>query len=107
MKLKICALLLLAALLATDVSLAVELYVETSAAFHIEAGDATETLGEFSSQSGLQLLFDYNQVHGERTAGVWDDLPPREALSVILAGTDLVFEVINRQTIAVTRRKFK
>jgi len=38
--------------------------------FHIDAGDATLTLNEFSRQSSLQLLFDYNIVRGKRTQAI-------------------------------------
>jgi iron complex outermembrane receptor protein len=70
--------------------------------FHIDAGDATLTLNEFSRQSNLQLLFDYNVVRGRRTRAVSGDYEPTAALRQMLAGTGLVFDFVNDRTLAVT-----
>src|ERR1700753_2803843 len=42
--------------------------------FHIDAGDAAQTLNEFSRQASLQLLFDYNVVRGRKTHAIKGDL---------------------------------
>ena len=47
--------------------------------FHIEGGDATTTLTEFSRQARLQLLFDYNVVKGHKTKPLDGTLSPAEA----------------------------
>ncbi len=70
--------------------------------FHIEAGDATLTLNEFSRQSGLQLLFDYNVVRGRKTQAVSGDYEAPAALRRMLADTDLVFDFVNERTLAIT-----
>src|ERR1700761_7295603 len=59
--------------------------------FHIEAGDAARTLNEFSRQSGLQLLFEYNIVRGRNTHAVSGEFPPAVALQKMLEETGLVF----------------
>jgi iron complex outermembrane receptor protein len=70
--------------------------------FHIEAGDATLTLNEFSRQSSLQLLFDYNIVRGRRTRAISGEYEAPAALKQMLADTGLVFDFVNDRTLAVT-----
>jgi iron complex outermembrane recepter protein len=70
--------------------------------FHIEAGDATLTLNEFSRQSSLQLLFDYNIVRGRKTRGISGEYEASAALRQMLAETGLVFDFVNDRTLAVT-----
>jgi iron complex outermembrane recepter protein len=73
--------------------------------FHIEGGDATSTLTEFSRQARLQLLFDYNVVKGHTTKPLDGLLTPAEALRRLLANSDLVFDFVNERTLAVMQRK--
>src|SRR5437879_8362152 len=67
--------------------------------FHIEAGDATLTLNEFSRQSSLQLLFDYNVVRGRKTRAVSGELEAQAALEQMLVDTGLVFDFVNDRTL--------
>jgi outer membrane receptor protein involved in Fe transport len=73
--------------------------------FHIEGGDATTTLTEFSRQARLQLLFDYNVVKGHQTKPLDGTLTPAAALRRLLADTDLDFDFVNERTLAVMQRK--
>ena len=73
--------------------------------FHIEGGDATTTLTEFSRQARLQLLFDYNVVKGHTTKPLDGVLQPAEALRRLLANSDLEFDFVNERTLAVMQRK--
>jgi iron complex outermembrane receptor protein len=73
--------------------------------FHIEGGDATTTLTEFSRQARLQLLFDYNVVKGHKTKPLEGAMQPAEALRRLLADTDLDFDFVNERTLAVMQRK--
>jgi iron complex outermembrane receptor protein len=73
--------------------------------FHIEGGDATTTLTEFSRQARLQLLFDYNVVKGHKTKPLDGTLTPAAALRRLLADTDLDFDFVNERTLAVMQRK--
>jgi len=70
--------------------------------FHIEAGDATLTLNEFSRQAGLQLLFDFSVVRGRTTQAVKGVYEPSDALRRMLASTGLKFDFVNERTLAVT-----
>lgn len=73
--------------------------------FHIEGGDATSTLTEFSRQAHLQLLFDYNVVKGHTTKALEGTFLPSEALQQLLANTDLEFDFVNDRTLAVTQKQ--
>jgi iron complex outermembrane receptor protein len=73
--------------------------------FHIEGGDATSTLTEFSRQAHLQLLFDYNVVKGHTTRPLEGTFVPSEALQQLLANTDLEFDFVNDRTLAVTQKQ--
>lgn len=70
--------------------------------FDIDAGQATLTLNEFSRQSDLQVLFDFNALKERRTRQVRGNLTPQEALAQMLGDTDLTFDFVNERTLAVT-----
>src|SRR5690349_1325870 len=59
--------------------------------FHIDSGNATLTLNEFSTQSSIQVLFDFNVVSGLRTKPVDGEMLPSQALQKMLVGTHLKF----------------
>jgi iron complex outermembrane recepter protein len=73
--------------------------------YELEAGDASVMLNEFSRQSDLQVLFDFNILRGMKTRAVTGDLDASTALKTMLKGTDLVFDFVNDHTLAVTPRK--
>jgi iron complex outermembrane receptor protein len=73
--------------------------------FDLEAGDASLQLNEFSRQSDLQVLFDFNILRGMKTRAVSGDLDPAIALKSMLKGTNLVFDFVNDHTLAVTPKK--
>jgi iron complex outermembrane recepter protein len=58
--------------------------------FNVPAADAEKSLKVFSEQARLEVLFPTALVSGVRTQRVSGDLPPREALTQMLAGTGLV-----------------
>jgi outer membrane receptor protein involved in Fe transport len=70
--------------------------------FHIDAGDATVTLNEFSRQSSLQLLFDYNVVNGRTTQAISGEYDAPTALTRMLTDTGLMFDFVNDRTLALT-----
>ncbi|HVO45088.1 MAG TPA: TonB-dependent receptor [Steroidobacteraceae bacterium] len=76
--------------------------MEKTVEFHIAAGDAVFTLNEFSRQSGLQLLFDYNEVRGRTTRAIDGEFEPAAALRRMLADTGLVFDFVNERTLTIT-----
>src|SRR5687767_8079533 len=71
--------------------------------FDIPAQDAAGGLAAFSEQTQLQLVFDYEAVQGITTRGVSGTLRVSEALSRLLTGTGLAFEVVNDRTISIVR----
>jgi iron complex outermembrane recepter protein len=73
--------------------------------FDLEAGDASLMLNEFSRQSDLQVLFDFNLLRGMKTHAVSGDLDASTALTSMLAGTNLVFDFVNDHTLTVTPGK--
>jgi iron complex outermembrane receptor protein len=97
MLLYLCALIALAPLVSAPARAGPKLQT-----FHIEAGDATRTLNEFSRQSSLQLLFDYNIVRGRKTHAVSGEYEASAALRQMLVDTGLVFDFVNDRTLAVT-----
>ncbi|HKU89525.1 MAG TPA: STN domain-containing protein, partial [Steroidobacteraceae bacterium] len=62
---------------------------ESAFAFNIPSMDAASALTEFSMQSGLQVLFDYELVQGVRSAPIVGRHGTHEALRQLLAGTGL------------------
>ncbi|HET9391226.1 MAG TPA: TonB-dependent receptor [Steroidobacteraceae bacterium] len=72
--------------------------------FELPAGDAAAMLNEFSRQSELQVLFDFNLLRGLKTRAVHGDLDASDALRAMLAGTNLVFDFVNARTLAVRPR---
>jgi iron complex outermembrane receptor protein len=73
--------------------------------FQLEAGDASLMLNEFSRQSDLQVLFDFNILRGMKTRAVSGDLDPSTALKSMLKGTNLIFDFVNDRTLAVTPKR--
>ncbi len=57
--------------------------------YNLPAGEAVETLKQFSAQSGEQIVYPVTQVTGAKTNAVKGDLTAREALDGMLAGTGL------------------
>jgi len=58
--------------------------------FNLPAGAAEKTLKQFTTQSGVQLVYPTDLVKGVRTNAVAGDLAPIEALEKMVAGTPLV-----------------
>lgn len=70
--------------------------------FDLEAGDASLMLNEFSRQSDLQVLFDFNLLRGLKTHGVTGDLWSSDALARMLKGIHFKFDYVNDHTVALT-----
>ena len=62
-------------------------------------------LNEFSRQSDLQVLFDFNILKGLKTRAVAGDLEASTALTSMLQGTNLEFDFVNDHTLAVTPKR--
>ena len=72
--------------------------------FNVPAGGAERSLKTFSEQARVEVLFPTDLVAGVRTRSVSGELPPREALALMLAGTGLV-AVQDEKTGALTLRQ--
>jgi iron complex outermembrane recepter protein len=70
--------------------------------FHIEKGGAEVRLNEFSTQSGLQMLFNYEVMKGIPTKPVKGEYKPFDALNRMIAGTEIKYEFINKRTVTLT-----
>jgi hypothetical protein len=57
--------------------------------FDIPPGSAEDTLGLFAKQAATQFVFSAGKVHGVQTHGVKGGYFPREALTRLVAGTEL------------------
>ena len=72
--------------------------------FAIEAGDAAKALNLFTQQSGQDLLYSADAVHGVTTNAVHGSFAPIEALDRLLAGTLLKATKASRTSaIAIVR----
>jgi outer membrane receptor protein involved in Fe transport len=70
--------------------------------FDIAAGEAAQRLNDFSSQSGLQLLFGFELMKGIQLRGVHGHYKPFDALEQMIAGTNVRYELINQRTVTLT-----
>jgi iron complex outermembrane receptor protein len=70
--------------------------------FDIEPGEAAYRLNDFSTQSGLQLLFGFESMKGIDITPVHGEMKPFDALDRMIAGTNIRYEFINRRTVTLT-----
>ncbi|MEO6245757.1 MAG: TonB-dependent receptor plug domain-containing protein [Opitutaceae bacterium] len=63
---------------------------ETKRRFDVAAGDAAQTLARFAEQADREIVFSPLAVRGINTNPVSGDFAPREALTLLVAGTRLV-----------------
>lgn len=75
--------------------------VAAAETFHIEPGDLTETLNDWSRQAQTQMLFEFTTVHGHRSAALDCECTPGEALRRLLEGSPFIYEFMNSRTVAV------
>jgi hypothetical protein len=68
---------------------------------NVPAGKADDSLMQFVSQTGVQLLFESEAVHDRRTQAVKGRFEVKDALSRMLAGSGLLFRCLNKNTITV------
>src|SRR5690606_442653 len=71
--------------------------------FEIAQGPAQTQLTEFSKQSDLQMVFDYDAVSGVTTRAVQGSYKPLDALKLMVKGTDITFELLERRTVTIKR----
>ncbi len=69
--------------------------------FRIAEQPVQAALAQFSQQSGLRLLYPYEQVVGLRSQGVSGAMSPRDALTRLIRGTSLKIVVIKDGYVAL------
>ncbi|WP_336968430.1 TonB-dependent receptor [Sphingobium aromaticiconvertens] len=70
--------------------------------FDIPAQSMQAALAQFSRQSGIQILFSYDQVEGLRAPSVNGRMAPNVALSRLIAGSGLKVSLANSNVIALS-----
>ena len=73
------------------------------AGFSIEPQPLGSALAEFSTQSGLQVLFPSELTEGKQSAGVTGELLPEPALRKLLEGTGLDYLVTDAGTVTLKK----
>lgn len=71
--------------------------------FDISQGVAAWRLNDFGTQSGMQLLFNFEDMKGVSVTAVHGEYKPFDALNKMIAGTDIRYEFVNRRTVTLTR----
>lgn len=71
--------------------------------FDIPPQTLQEALIKYSAQSHVQVTGPADIIDGKASIGVRGALPARNALSRLLEGTDLTYEVINENTVVIRR----
>lgn len=71
--------------------------------FDIPQGVAAWRLNDFGTQSGMQLLFNFEDMKGISVAAVHGEYKPFDALELMIKGTDIHYEFVNRRTVTLTR----
>jgi len=71
-------------------------------AFHIGEQPVQTALSAFARQSGMHILFPYDQVNGIRSQAVTGRMAPRVALELLLHGTPLHVAMVHGNTVALS-----
>ncbi|MBX5463295.1 MAG: TonB-dependent receptor, partial [Steroidobacteraceae bacterium] len=70
--------------------------------FDIARGNAPERLNEYSTQSGFQVLYMFEDMNGITTNRVRGRLTPREAMEALTRGTRIRYRFVNTKTVTLT-----
>lgn len=68
---------------------------------NINSGVAADTLNEFGTQTGAQVLFDFVDMSGFKTNAVQGRMDMFVALDRMIEGTPLRYEYVNKRTVTV------
>ncbi|WP_322516787.1 STN domain-containing protein [Rhodopseudomonas palustris] len=72
---------------------------EESVSFDIPSQPLAKALHAFSAATGIEVLVDARPAAGHRAPDLKGSLPPHEALSILLAGSNLVARDFGRDTV--------
>src|SRR5262249_4478204 len=75
--------------------------IDSTYAFQIKAQNLSSALLEFSKQADVQVLSASEDVKDKNSSGVSGEHTAREALGMVLQGTELRFRVINDDTVTI------
>src|SRR6266850_6697559 len=95
------ALILSANLFAASISLAHAGELDQSIAFDIPAQSLESALLELSKQSSLQIVFSSGTLPHRTAPRVTGTMPVREALNLLLQGTELGYKLVGERTLTV------
>ncbi|QEE23799.1 TonB-dependent receptor [Rhodanobacter glycinis] len=98
--------MLLALALASPRVLAVAPLLSTQTTLSIPAQPLPEALMALGRQADVQILAASGAVEGRHSPGASGSLPLAQALTRLLQGTDLDYEVVGARTVVVRRRAF-
>lgn len=98
---KIRGAVLAAILLASQATSVLADGLERVLRFDIPAQSTQSALLRFSEQTNLQVVVDETRVVNKTSAAVKGDLPLNRALTLLLQGTGLEFDIVNEHTIAI------
>jgi len=70
--------------------------------FNIPAGSLSAAIAAFGKQSGLQVSYPSELTAGKTSAGISGSMSNADALSAILAGSDLTYSFANATTVSIS-----
>ncbi|MCK5509769.1 MAG: TonB-dependent receptor plug domain-containing protein [Desulfobacterales bacterium] len=73
--------------------------------FNIPAQTLSSALKTFAEETGLQMLYSSDAVKGIRSSRVKGRYQPKDALNILLGGTDLSFKFTDSNTVVVQKNK--
>jgi iron complex outermembrane receptor protein len=80
-----------------------QVHISEPQSFSISAGDLQAALLAFSQQVDLQLLYPADLTTDHTTQGIQGSFTPQQALTRLLDGTDLIYEIIGGDTIRIEK----
>ena len=78
---------------------------DAAASIDIKEQPLPVALQEFSEQTDLQLAYVATLANGKTSRGTQGKIKPGEALSDILEGTELEYQYVNDETVAIGARR--
>jgi hypothetical protein len=80
-----------------------ETSLATSRQYSIRGGDLASAVDQLAEQSKLQIIYDSHLVEGKTAAPLSGSYSIRDALNLLLIGTDLEWEFVNGKTFVLRR----
>jgi hypothetical protein len=103
--LRLCCALILVGLPVAEAQSREASKVEQPISFDIAAQPLAKALYAFSAKTGIEVLVDARQAAGLTSQGVKGTLNPRDALEILLAGSNLVVQEFGPETMTLRSRE--